>query len=68
MLQPYTMVPNAVVTLYHKLFPLLLHNCNFLTAMNHNVNISYASAMEGSFDSQRGYDLTGAKGTYNKQL
>jgi hypothetical protein len=29
----------GMVTPTIKLFPLLLHNCNFATVMNHNVNI-----------------------------
>jgi hypothetical protein len=28
-----------VVTPNHKMISLLLHNCNFVTVMNHNVNI-----------------------------
>jgi hypothetical protein len=30
-----------VVTPNHKMISLLLHNCNFVTVMNHNVNIWY---------------------------
>jgi hypothetical protein len=36
---PLNMVPHVVVTLTIKLFSLLLHNCNFPTVMNYNVNI-----------------------------
>ena len=32
---------------------LLLHNCNFAIAINHNVNIWYANPMKGLFDTQR---------------
>jgi hypothetical protein len=36
-LQPLNTVPHGVVTPDH-LFSLLLHNCNFVTVMDHNVN------------------------------
>lgn len=35
-------VPHAVVALTIKLFPLLVHKCNFATILNCNVNIQYA--------------------------
>jgi hypothetical protein len=38
MLQPFNTVPYVVVTPAIKLLSLLLHNCNFATVMNHNVN------------------------------
>ena len=39
MLQPFNIVPHAVVTPNIELFSLLLHNCNFATGMNPNVII-----------------------------
>lgn len=33
---------HVVVTLNHKVIPLLFHKCNFATLMNHNVNIWHA--------------------------
>ena len=38
-LRPFNTVPNVVVTPSVELFLLLLHNCHFATAVNHNVNI-----------------------------
>jgi hypothetical protein len=40
-LQLFNTVPHAVVTLptHRKIILLLLHNCNFASVMNHNVNI-----------------------------
>ena len=35
----FNAVPHVVVTLTHKVIPLLLHNCNCTTAMNHNIHI-----------------------------
>ena len=35
----FNTVPPAVVTPNHKLILLLLHNCNFATVMDHNINI-----------------------------
>ena len=39
MLRPFNTVPHVVVTPNDKIIPLLLHNCNFATNINHNVNI-----------------------------
>ena len=39
LLRTFNAVPHVVVTLTHKVIPLLLHNCNYTTAMNHNINI-----------------------------
>ena len=39
MLQPFNTVPHGVVTSNHKTIPLLRHNCNFATIMNHNINV-----------------------------
>ena len=36
-------VPHVVVTSNHKIILLLLHNCNFATVINHNVNIWYVT-------------------------
>lgn len=36
-------VPHVVVTSNHEIISLLLHNCNFTTLMNHNVNIWYVT-------------------------
>jgi hypothetical protein len=38
-------VPHAAVTPNHKIPSLLLHNCNFATVMNLNVNIWYAGCL-----------------------
>ena len=35
----FNLVPHGVVTPNHKIILFLLHNCNFSTVMNHNVNI-----------------------------
>jgi hypothetical protein len=40
MLWPFNTIPKVVVTTAIKLFPLLLHNCNFATITYYNVNIS----------------------------
>ena len=37
-LRPFNTVPHVVVTPNHKSISLLLHNCNFATLMNCNVN------------------------------
>jgi len=37
-LQPFNTVLHVMVTPIVKLFPLLLHNCNFATVMSHNIN------------------------------
>ena len=42
MLQPFDAVPHVVVTPNYKIISLLLHNCDFATAINCNVNIRYA--------------------------
>lgn len=42
MLQPSNTVSHVVVTTDYKFISLLLHNCNFASVMNHNVNIWYA--------------------------
>ena len=42
MLQPFNTVLFIVVTPNHKIILLLLHNCNFATAMDCKANISYA--------------------------
>ena len=42
MLQPFNTVPHVMVTDNPKIISLLLHNCNFATVMNHNVNFWYA--------------------------
>jgi hypothetical protein len=39
MLRPFNTVLHVVVTLSHKIIVLLLHNSNFATVMNQNVNI-----------------------------
>ena len=39
MLRPFNTVPHVVVTSNHKIISLLLHNCNFATVMNYNVNM-----------------------------
>ena len=39
MLRPFSTVPRVVVTPNHKIILLLLHNYNFATVINHNVNI-----------------------------
>ena len=39
MLRPFNAAPHVVVTPNHKIIALMLHNCNFATVMNHNVNI-----------------------------
>ena len=39
MLQPLNTVPHVVLTPTIRLFLLLLHNCNFATAIDQNVNI-----------------------------
>jgi hypothetical protein len=31
-----------MVTLNHKMISLLLHNCNFATDMNHNLNVCFS--------------------------
>ena len=36
---PNAAAPHVVVTLNHIIIVLLLHNCNFATAVNHTVNI-----------------------------
>ena len=50
-------VPHVVVTPSIKLFLLLLHNCNFATVMNCNVNICFPvvldSPLKMMFDPQR---------------
>ena len=38
-LSPFNSVPHVVMTPKNKRILLLLHNCNFATPMNHNVNI-----------------------------
>jgi hypothetical protein len=42
MLQPFNTGPHVVLTPHHKIISLLLHNWNFATVLNHNVNIWYA--------------------------
>jgi hypothetical protein len=39
MLEPFNIVPHIVVIHNHKIISLLLHNCNFPTVVNRNVNI-----------------------------
>jgi hypothetical protein len=39
MLRPFNTVRHVVVTPNHEMISLLLHNSNFVTVMNHNVNI-----------------------------
>lgn len=41
MQRPFSTVPYIVVTPKHKIILLPLHNCNFDTAMNHDLNIWY---------------------------
>ena len=41
MLRPLNTVPHVVVTPSHKIISLLLHNHNFVTVMDCNVNIDY---------------------------
>jgi hypothetical protein len=41
MLWPFNTVPQVVVILNHTVISFLLHNCNFVTVMDHNVNIWY---------------------------
>ena len=41
-LQLLNTVSHVVVNPNHKIISLLLHNCNFATVVNHNVNILYA--------------------------
>ena len=53
MLWPFNTV-HGVMTPNHKIISLLLHNCNFVTVINHNVNIWYAGYL--TWDSQRGQD------------
>lgn len=38
MLWPFNTVPQVVLTPNHKVISLLLHNCNFATVVNRNVN------------------------------
>jgi hypothetical protein len=55
----FNAVLHAVMTPNHKMFLLLLYNCNFTTAKNHSVNmqeIYYATPVKESFDLQRGGD------------
>lgn len=40
-LQSFNSVPHTVVNPNHEIILLLLHNCNFATILNHNVNIWY---------------------------
>ena len=54
MLWPFSTVLYAVVTLDHKVILLLLHNCNFTTVMNCNVNVWDTGYL--ICDSQRGRD------------
>jgi hypothetical protein len=46
MLQPFNTVSYVVTPPNHKLFSLLLCNCNFYTIINHNVNISVVSGLK----------------------
>jgi hypothetical protein len=39
MLGPFNTVPHVVVTPKHKMISILLHNYNFATVINYNVNI-----------------------------
>jgi hypothetical protein len=39
MLGPFNTAPHVAVTPNHKIILLLLHNCNFATVMNCDVNI-----------------------------
>jgi len=39
MLQPFKIVSHAVVNSNPKIISLQLHNCNFATVMNYNINI-----------------------------
>ena len=42
MLRPFNRVSHVVVTPNYKIILWLLHNCNVVTVINHNVNIWYA--------------------------
>ena len=42
MLQPFNTIPHVVTLNNKKFFSLLLHNYNFATVTNHNINIWYA--------------------------
>jgi hypothetical protein len=58
--RPFSTVPHVVVTSTIKFFLFLLHNCNFSSVMNHNVNLCFLMVLgnpcESSFDSpQRGH-------------
>ena len=49
----FNIVPHAVVTPKHK----IIHNCDFVTVMNHNITfflMVLATPMEGLLDPQRG--------------
>jgi hypothetical protein len=48
MLWPFNTVPHVVVTPNHDIIWLLLHNCNFSTIMNHNINIWYVGYIIGN--------------------
>lgn len=41
MLLPFSTAPHVVVSPYHKITSLLLHNCYFPMVMNYNVNIQF---------------------------
>ena len=54
MQRPFNTLPHVVLTPNHEIILLLLHNCNFATVMNSNVNIWLAGCL--ICDPQRGHD------------
>lgn len=59
MLWPFNTVKysNTVVTPNHKIISVLLHSCNLVTAMNHNVNIWYVTPVKRLLEPPKGCDL-----------